>query len=187
MNELKKCPGCKKLKNKNRFKLYNGNRCLDCRNEYYKKWRIQNPKKTLAIAQKSQRTYNGRKRILWNHILIRLKNDRAYKRIRVTFSFNEFCKWLDLHKRYLFVYNNWIKKGYKLRYTPTVDRIDSSKNYSLDNIQILTHQENSCKNIVINKLIKKQLEKRGLWSSIRKEVELEYNNGLKRINCWCKK
>lgn len=55
-----------------------------------------------------------------------------------------FYKWsLDnVDFRELFTY--WIMIDYQRKYTPSIDRIDSKKGYTLDNIQWITFSEN-CK------------------------------------------
>lgn len=57
----------------------------------------------------------------------------------------------DLYDRYLesykFIrlYKNWVKSDYNKNCTPSLDRIDPDKSYTLDNIQIMTWQENNIK------------------------------------------
>lgn len=41
----------------------------------------------------------------------------------------------------------WIENEYNTIYTPSINRIDSNRGYVLDNMQWLTHQENSRKGV----------------------------------------
>ena len=54
-----------------------------------------------------------------------------------------FYDWAKSHKDFWQLYNQWIASGYTRRLTPTVDRVDSSKGYQLDNMEWVTHSENS--------------------------------------------
>ena len=47
----------------------------------------------------------------------------------------------DYHK----LYEDWVGSDYDRKLSPSIDRIDSSKGYTLDNIQWITHSENSRK------------------------------------------
>ncbi len=38
---------------------------------------------------------------------------------------------------------SWVDSGYNRKLTPSVDRVDSSKGYYLDNMEWVTHSENS--------------------------------------------
>jgi hypothetical protein len=66
---------------------------------------------------------------------------------------------LDKHTFYEWSLNNvsfqdlflyWQMSDFERRYTPSIDRIDSSKGYTLDNIQWITFSEN-CKKGVISR------------------------------------
>lgn len=59
-----------------------------------------------------------------------LSRDKFYE---FAYSSDEFHAMFDV----------WEKSNYDRKLTPTVDRIDSSKGYSLDNMRWLTHSENS--------------------------------------------
>lgn len=54
----------------------------------------------------------------------------------------EFYRWAD-SKQFKELFKNWEASKYDRKLTPTVNRIDSSLGYQLDNIEWLTHSENS--------------------------------------------
>ena len=48
-------------------------------------------------------------------------------------NFDKFCS----------LFSDWIKKGYATDYCPSIDRLDNSKGYVFDNMQIITWKENN--------------------------------------------
>lgn len=67
------------------------------------------------------------------------------KGIKVNYTYEEFKnKYLE-DDIYLKLYNNWLKSGYLSDYKPSFDRIDNKKDYSFDNLQIITWKENNDK------------------------------------------
>jgi len=46
---------------------------------------------------------------------------------------------------YRTLHANWVESGFEFALIPTVDRIDNTKGYLIDNIQFITHTENVCK------------------------------------------
>lgn len=45
-------------------------------------------------------------------------------------------------KKYLKIYKEWVESGYKSYLKPSIDRINSFKNYTINNIQVLTWEQN---------------------------------------------
>jgi len=43
------------------------------------------------------------------------------------------------------LYNNWVKHDYNSKYKPSIDRLDDYKPYTLDNIRLVTWEENNKK------------------------------------------
>lgn len=56
---------------------------------------------------------------------------------------DEFYKWAYNSSDFHVLFMNWEESGYDRKWTPTVDRVDSNMGYSIDNMQWVTHSENS--------------------------------------------
>lgn len=58
---------------------------------------------------------------------------------------DEFYSWAMSNDIFWNMFKVWEKNNYKRGLCPTVDRIDPTKGYILENMQWLTHSENSAK------------------------------------------
>jgi len=58
-------------------------------------------------------------------------------------SREDFYAWSLNQFRFWDLFNEWVENGYDRKLTPSIDRIDSSRGYTLDNMRWLTHSENS--------------------------------------------
>jgi hypothetical protein len=54
-----------------------------------------------------------------------------------------FISWAKNHPDFLKLYKRWKTCDFDLKLTPTVNRMNSSKGYTLDNIEWMTHSQNS--------------------------------------------
>jgi len=61
------------------------------------------------------------------------------------YTLNEFRNWLFNTTKFELLYNNWVDNGYCTNLCPSVDRKDDYKPYTLDNIQLMTWDENKRK------------------------------------------
>jgi len=66
------------------------------------------------------------------------------------YTFKEFKKWILSIKNFKVLYKNWVKSGYEKNFRPSVDRLDSTKGYSFDNIRLVTWKENNNANHINN-------------------------------------
>lgn len=57
----------------------------------------------------------------------------------------ELMVWLKKQDNFNLLWSNWVYSGYKTELVPSVDRLDDYKGYSLDNIQLITWEENNKK------------------------------------------
>ena len=58
-------------------------------------------------------------------------------------SKDEFYLWASNSAEFHVLYEEWVQSGYDRKLAPSVDRIDTSKGYTVDNMRWLTHSENS--------------------------------------------
>jgi hypothetical protein len=54
-----------------------------------------------------------------------------------------FYHWAFSQLTFFVLYDRWVASDYDRKLTPTVDRIDSNRGYELDNMEWVTHSENS--------------------------------------------
>lgn len=54
-----------------------------------------------------------------------------------------FYEWSNKNEKFQTLYKDYVVSGYDRKLAPSVDRIDSSKGYELDNIEWVTMSENS--------------------------------------------
>jgi hypothetical protein len=57
----------------------------------------------------------------------------------------EFYSWSLDNKEFHNLFSLWVISGYNMKLTPSIDRIDTGIGYLKDNMQWLTHSENSSK------------------------------------------
>ena len=84
------------------------------------------------------------KKYLYNAILNRL-GKKSYKDRTINFSFEQFNKWISKNARYNRIFKEWKAANEDNLLSPSIDRIDNNKNYTLSNIQVLTRYENLLK------------------------------------------
>jgi hypothetical protein len=148
---MKKCKDCGKLKKQEDFYGIQGE-CKECskkrigdnwkkKREYYRLYDI-----------KRQRTSFDR---IFKHRFYGIKarvNGYAIRKYQVEgtimFSKEEFLKWCDQKnnfKTFNYLFKKWSEENYPRRLTPSIDRIDNKKGYTLKNIHWITQKENSSK------------------------------------------
>ena len=57
----------------------------------------------------------------------------------------DFLGFMANNKQYEELFEKWVQSGYDALLVPTVDRIDNTRGYTLDNMQILTRSDNISK------------------------------------------
>jgi hypothetical protein len=76
------------------------------------------------------------------HSLRRIEREFTYQNREHTLTWEQ---WLVFKPKYFKLYKKWKEKSYKPSLTPSIDRINNSKGYTFDNIQVITMGENTRK------------------------------------------
>ena len=133
----KECYICHKVKPLRDFYKQKGmvdgrlNKCKECCNEYCDYQRKNNPDYYVRAI------FDGMK---W-----RCKNSDRYKN-REILSKSDWLVWCEHNKRkFMRLYRDWQKSGYKQALAPSIDRIDNNRGYLADNMQWLTVSQNAKK------------------------------------------
>ncbi len=92
------------------------------------------------------KTLKGRLVRCYNHMSQRVKGTcKGYHRYKGLSILDKqaFYDWAINDKKYNELHNDWVLSNFELSKCPSIDRIDSSKGYDIDNIRFLTQSENS--------------------------------------------
>lgn len=54
----------------------------------------------------------------------------------------ELKQWMITNPSYKLLHDEWVASGYKKEYAPSIDRIHITRGYTIDNIQLMTWEEN---------------------------------------------
>jgi hypothetical protein len=56
---------------------------------------------------------------------------------------DEFYEWAECSPMFMVLWNKYVSSGYQQKLAPTVDRVDSTQGYILENMQWVSHSVNS--------------------------------------------
>ena len=127
---MKKCSSC--CKNKNLTEFYKNKTCKGGLNKQCKDC-------TKANSIRYSRSKIGLITKIYIHQVYVSKKDKTKK---LSYTKKELIDWFFNNIKFDKLYNNWVNSGYDKKLTPSVDRINDHKGYSLDNIQLMTWDEN---------------------------------------------
>ena len=71
--------------------------------------------------------------------------DHMRRRHSVSFTLKEFHSMFLSDKKFIRLYDEWVKGNYNKQLKPSLDRIDCKRPYTKDNIQMMTWAENRFK------------------------------------------
>jgi len=100
-----------------------------------------------AATKKYERTKKGKLMRLYRNMQSRILGVQKQKHHlyqgKSLLPKDEFYKWAMSCEEFHRLYNAWVESDYNRKLTPSVDRIDSSKGYEIENMEWVTHSENS--------------------------------------------
>lgn len=109
------------------------------KNSYSKNGISNRCKKCKSLKDKE---HKKTKKGLITTIYYHQKNNRNSKKYPIGYTKNEFHEWMMGNKNFHELYKKWVESGYEKNKRPSVDRIDDYKGYSIDNIQLMTYEQN---------------------------------------------
>lgn len=100
-----------------------------------------------ATTKKYEKTKKGKLMRMYRNMKSRIegiqfKKAHLYKG-KDLLDKDDFYRWALSNADFHRLFCEWELSGYDRKLAPSVDRIDSSKGYTLDNMEFVTHSENS--------------------------------------------
>lgn len=100
-----------------------------------------------ASTKRYEKTPNGFLMRMYRNMTSRVKGIQKKKahlyKGKEILPKDKFYKWAKSHKDFWKLFHSWVNSNYDRKLTPTVDRIDPLEGYFLDNMEWVTHSENS--------------------------------------------
>lgn len=100
-----------------------------------------------AYTLKYERTKSGKLMRTYRNMESRVTGVQRAKfhlyRGKELLSREEFYAWALASHEFHRLFREWEESGYQMALAPSVDRVDSAKGYAVENMQWVTHSENS--------------------------------------------
>jgi len=132
------------------------------RQEYMKKYNNQYTKSLKGLCKK-----------IYFH---QIRNCDTRNHPHPTYTSEELETWIRSDSTRLQVYTSWISSGYDPELIPSVDRLDNTKSYAFDNIELVTWKEN--KERAYQGIKSKTLPNSGLLNDGHRDVDYFSENGV---------
>lgn len=163
---MRTCTVCAHEKDESEFSVYNKetgarrSQCKECRRAQNKEWSNNNKEKVrlskkLWARENRHKVYQYQKHYLktkrgfvggtYTNMDGRVKGRNKpwiYKGLDIC-SRAEFIEWSTKDRMFNMLFDEWERSGYEMKLTPSIDRINSNKGYTFDNMSWITHSENS--------------------------------------------
>lgn len=115
--------------------------------EYLRKQRERRARDGNRATHKYERTKKGKLMRTYRNMESRVtgilkKKAHLYEGLPIL-SREDFYRWAMASYEFHRLYDGWVASGYQCAESPSVDRVDSTKGYTLGNMRWLTHRENS--------------------------------------------
>ena len=146
---MKKCKDCKVQKQLSEFYGVQGE-CKECTKKAVRKNYKQN-REYYRKYDKHRQRYSIKRIINHKYSMMKMsvegRNHHGRSCVgKELCTKEEFLAWFKKTEvQFIKLYKVWKKSGFDRKLSPSVDRIDNSRGYSIDNIQWLTQSDNSKK------------------------------------------
>jgi hypothetical protein len=125
-----------------------GGLCRECRNRKLRKeWNSRNSKRKKIIRNYERFTKKGYLMRKYRNMLSRVKGIQKLKKHlyagKKILDKETFYQWSMSNKSFHMLWDQYFIKNMDRKFAPSIDRIDPKKGYEINNIQWITHSENS--------------------------------------------
>ena len=100
-----------------------------------------------AATKRYERTVNGKLMRIYRNMQSRITGVQKHKihlyANKELLSREDFYDWAKASSEFITLYNSWVQSGYERKLAPSVDRVDPNRGYTIDNMEWVTHSENS--------------------------------------------
>jgi len=118
--------------------------CKCCCNEMQREYRIRNNN---LMTKEYEKTYKGFLVRLYRNMKSRISGVQKRKyHLYIGKSIlpkNDFYEWALNNKTFIELFDKYKLSGYNRKFAPSVDRLNSNIGYELNNMEFVTHSENS--------------------------------------------
>lgn len=147
----RKCNCCGEMKPLESFKKHpdcregRSPRCMKCDQAYMRVYRARSGNSATRRYEKTRRGFLMR---LYRNMQSRVtgvqkEKFHLYEGKSLAVTRDQFYEWGFTSGEFHALFDAWEVSGYARSYTPSVDRINSSRGYEFDNMEWVTHSENS--------------------------------------------
>lgn len=141
MEKIKCCSNCGVLSDEVPFK---GGQCKTCVNLKQKLYRYKNSNSCTRKYEKTPKGYLVRTyRNMLSRVTGVLKNKSHLYKGKEILTKEEFYEWSLNSEDFNLLFKNYLLSSFEPKKAPSIDRIDSTRGYSIDNLRWLSHSENS--------------------------------------------
>jgi len=149
-SDEKQCTSCGRVLPRDQFVQKECRRlgtCRPCRNAYLREYNRTYTKTKFGFLMRVYRNMLSR--------VSGVQAKKAHLYLGLALLPREtFYRWAEANQTFHRLFAEWEQRGYRRTHTPTVDRIDSSRGYEIENMEWVTHSENSRRGaIALNKKV----------------------------------
>lgn len=116
----------------------------ELKNQKQREYRAKNKNKCTKSYEKTKSGFIMR---MYRNMKTRINNKTQSKTQRYNgldiLSKEEFYLWINNNSVFHTLFEQYEESNFQMRLAPSIDRVDSNKGYTLDNIRIITHSINS--------------------------------------------
>lgn len=119
--------------------------CKSCRSKYHKQYYKENTCKLKDYQVEYRRTFDGKIEMTYHNMQERVKGlterNQGYQALDLIDK-QEFLTWSYTNPDYIRLHEAWKETNFPQQLTPSIDRIDPTKGYTIGNMRWITNIEN---------------------------------------------